>query len=169
MWWGLKRFPPFSLTWILVQVLIMQQYCWGVIDGANLSFLRDTISQEVSWSTDFYRFSCPFFFFDIHCALGRGVVFVGTRNPVIRWSPHYRMLRFSSMLSVLCKENVLCCRVRVTLNCEYKCFRTQELHCSTKVVVVVVVACSPVRSMTSLTPGLWLSFSAKNNWPHIKH
>lgn len=53
---------PFShqfIIWSLFKVFFRQSYCWGITGIVFLSFLRDRISQLISWSLAFMIFLLP--------------------------------------------------------------------------------------------------------------
>lgn len=45
-----------SICVVLTQVLFRRPYCWGIMGEASLSLLRDTVSQQISWTSDSFPF-----------------------------------------------------------------------------------------------------------------
>lgn len=46
-----------SIDIIIVQVLFRQPYCWSIMGISSLSFLEDTLSQWICWSSRSYNLS----------------------------------------------------------------------------------------------------------------
>lgn len=95
-----RNFPfchSFSVEIVIVQVLFRQSYCWGAMGVASMSFLRDTTSQQVSWSSGSYNLS-----FSSSAMFPEPLVQELSCRCICSWGPHYPLISAIWPVVVFC-------------------------------------------------------------------